>query len=56
MTLLGSTDRLTSVFFVSRPNYKQAEIIEASDLTPRYLDDRFNINNPYCEGTVKRIY
>ena len=30
----------------------QADIIEAS----RYLDDLFNINNPYFEGMVIQIY
>ena len=33
---------------------KQAEIIEA--FKSRYLDDLLNIDNPYFEGMVDRIY
>ena len=36
----------------SLSDVKQAEIIEAS----RYLDDHLNIDNPYFEGMVNRIY
>ena len=35
---------------------KQAEIIEAFTSTSRYLADLLNIDNPYFEGMVNRIY
>ena len=35
---------------------KQAEIIEAFKSTSRYLDDLLNIDNPYFEGMVNRIF
>ena len=35
---------------------EQAEIIEAFKSTSRYLDDLLNIDNPYFEGMVNRIY
>ena len=35
---------------------KQAEIIEAFKSTSRYLEDLLNIDNPYFEGMVNRIY
>ena len=35
---------------------KQAEIIEAFKSTSTYLDDLLNIDNPYFEGMVNRIY
>ena len=35
---------------------KQAGIIEAFKSTSRYLDDLLNIDNPYFEGMVTRIY
>ena len=35
---------------------KPAEINEAFNSTSRYLDDLLNIDNPYFEGTVNRIY
>ena len=44
-------DFMTSFFDV-----KQAEIIEAFKSTSRYLDDLLNIDNPYFEGMVNRIY
>ena len=44
-------DYMTSLFDV-----KQAEIIEAFRSTSRYLDDLLNIDNPYFEGMVNRIY
>ena len=40
----------------SLSDVKQAEIIEASSSTARYLDDLLNIDNPYIEGMVNRIY
>ena len=44
-------DFMTSLSYV-----KQAEIIEAFKSTSRYLDDLLNIDNPYFEGMVSRIY
>ena len=39
------------------PNHdNQADVIEAFNLTSRYLDDLLNIDNPYFEGMVKQIY
>ena len=43
-------------FMTSLSDVKQAEIIEAFKFTSRYLDDLLNIDNPYFEGMVKRIY
>ena len=43
-------------FMTSLSNVKQAEIIEAFKSTSRYLDDLLNIDNPYFEGMVNRIY
>ena len=40
----------------SLSNNKEAEIIQAFNSTPRYLDDLLNIDNPYFEGMVGRIY
>ena len=40
----------------SLSDVKQAEIIEAFKSTCRYLDDLLNIDNPYFEGMVNRIY
>ena len=40
----------------SLSDVKQAEIIEAFNSTSRYLDDLLNIDNPYIEGMVNRIY
>ena len=40
----------------SLSDVKQAEIIEAFKSTSRYLDDLLNIDNPYFEGMVSRIY
>ena len=34
----------------------QADIIKAFNLTSRYLDDLYNIDNPYFEGMVNQIY
>ena len=42
------------MFLVS--DVKQAEIIEAFKSTSRYLDDLLNIDYPYFEGMVNRIY
>ena len=35
---------------------KECEIIQAFNSTSRYLDDILNIDNPYFEGMVGRIY
>ena len=43
-------------FMTSLPDVKQAEIIEAFKYTSRYLDDLLNIDKPYFEGIVNRIY
>ena len=43
-------------FMTSLSDDKQAEIIEAFKSTSRYLDDLLNIDNPYFEGVVNRIY
>ena len=43
-------------FMTSLSDVKQAEIIEAINSTSRYLDDLLNIDNPYFEGMVSRIY
>ena len=43
-------------FITSLSSVKQAEIIEAFNSTSRYLDDRLNIDNPYLEVMVNRIY
>ena len=40
----------------SLSDVKQAEIIEAFKSTSRYLDRLLNIDNPYFEGMVNRIY
>ena len=43
-------------FMTSLSDVKKAEIIEAFKSTSRYLDDLLNIDNPYLEGMVSRIY
>ena len=43
-------------FMTSLSDVKEAEIIEAFKSTSRYLDDLLNIDNPYFEGMVNRIY
>ena len=43
-------------FMTSLSDVKQAEIIEGFKSTSRYLDDLSNIDNPYFEGMVNRIY
>ena len=40
----------------SLSDVKQAENIEAFKSTSRYLDDLLNIDNPYFQGMVNRIY
>ena len=34
----------------------QADVVKAFNLTSRYLDDLLNIDNPYFEGMVNKIY
>ena len=34
----------------------QADVTKAFNSTSGYLDDLLNIDNPYCEGMVNRIY
>ena len=43
-------------FMTSLSDVKQAEIIDAFKSTSRYLDDLLNIDNPYFEGMINRIY
>ena len=43
-------------FITSLSDDKQTEIIEASKSTSRHLDDLLNIDNPYFESMVNRIY
>ena len=43
-------------FMTSLSGVKQAEIIETLKSTSRYLDDLLNIDNPYFESMVNRIY
>ena len=45
------SDFLTSLF-----NDYQADIIQAFNSTSRYLDNFFNIDNPYFKGMVNQIY
>ena len=37
-------------------SHNQADVIKAYNLTCRYLDDLFNIDNPNFEGMVNQIY
>ena len=43
-------------FMTSLSDVKRAEIIESFKSTSRYLGDLLNIDNPYFEGMVNRIY
>ena len=43
-------------FMTYLSDVKQAEIIEAFKSSSRYLDDLLNIDNPYFEGMINRIY
>ena len=43
-------------FIMSLSDDKQTEIIEAFKSTSRHLDDLLNIDNPYFESMVNRIY
>ena len=35
---------------------KQADIIDAFNITSRYLDDILNINNVYSDNMISQIY
>ena len=43
-------------FMLSLSDKNQNDIIEAFNLTSRYLDDLLNIDNPYFEQMVGQIY
>ena len=43
-------------FMMSLSDDKQADIIDAFNTTPRYLDDILNINNIYFDNMVSQIY
>ena len=43
-------------FMMSLSDDKQADIIDAFNATPRYLDDILNINNIYFDNMVCQIY
>ena len=43
-------------FMTSLSDDNQANIIESFNSTSRYLDDLFNIENPYFKGMVNQIY
>ena len=43
-------------FMLSLRPDKQADIIQAFNYTSRYLDDIFNIDNPFFEYMFKSIY
>ena len=43
-------------FMLSLSDKNQTDIIEAFNLTSRYLDDLLNIDNPYFEQMVGQIY
>ena len=43
-------------FMMSLSDYKQADIIGATNTTSRYLDDILNINNVHFDNTVHQIY
>ena len=43
-------------FMLSLSPDNQSDIIEAFDNTSRYLDDIFNINNPFFSNMIPKIY
>ena len=43
-------------FMLSLSNNNQTDIIEAFNSTSRYLDDLLNIDTPYFEQMVSRLY
>ena len=44
------------VFMLSLSDDKQADVIDALNITSRYLDDISNINNVYFDNIVSQIY
>ena len=42
-------------FMMSLSDDKQADIIDAFNTTPRYLDDILNINNVYFDNSVLQL-
>ena len=42
-------------FMMSLSDDKQADVIDAFNTTPRYLDEIFNINNVYFDNMVSQI-
>ena len=43
-------------FMLSLPDDKQADIIDASNTTSRYLDDIINIDHVYFDTMISQIY
>ena len=43
-------------FMMSLSDDKQADVIDAINMTSRYLDDILNINNVYFDNIVSQIY
>ena len=43
-------------FMLSLSDNNQADVVETFNSTSRYLDDLFNIDNPYFEQMVSQIY
>ena len=43
-------------FMMSFSSNKQAEIIDAFNITSRYMDNILNINNVYFDNMVSQIY
>ena len=43
-------------FIVSLSDAKHADVIDAFNTTPRYLDDILNINNVYFDNMLSQIY
>ena len=43
-------------FMMSLSDDKQADVIDAFNITSRYLDNNFNIHNVYFDNMVSQIY
>ena len=43
-------------FMLSLSDNNQADVVEASNSTSRYLNDFLNIDNPYFEQIVSQIF
>ena len=41
---------------ISLSDDSQADVVEAFNSASRYLDDLFNMDNPYFEGIVNQMY